>query len=68
MTVLEVRHATTQRRRFGRSDKSRKAHVERLRERIERDDYAVDPQKVAAAIVRRLPSEGSVLVAAPRRG
>jgi anti-sigma28 factor (negative regulator of flagellin synthesis) len=29
-------------------------HMEHLRERIERDDYAVDPQKVADAIVRRL--------------
>ncbi len=35
--------------------------MHQLRERIERDAYAVDPQKVADAIVRRL------LVAAPPR-
>jgi anti-sigma28 factor (negative regulator of flagellin synthesis) len=57
MTVLAVRQATTERRRFGRSDESRKAHMDHIRERIERDDYAVDPQKVAAAIVRRLLSD-----------
>jgi anti-sigma28 factor (negative regulator of flagellin synthesis) len=37
--------------------------MEQLRERIERDDYAVDPQKVADAIVKRL-----MLEAAPTRG
>ena len=37
--------------------------MEQLRERIARDDYAVDPEKVADAIVRRL-----VEVTAPRRG
>jgi anti-sigma28 factor (negative regulator of flagellin synthesis) len=31
--------------------------MEQLRERIERDDYAVDPQKVADAIVRKLIAE-----------
>jgi len=30
------------------------AQIEQLRERIARDDYAVDPEKVADAIVRRL--------------
>ena len=28
--------------------------MEQLRDRIERDDYPVDPEKVAAAILRRL--------------
>ena len=37
--------------------------MEQLRERIERDEYAVDPAKVADAIVRRLMHE-----AAPPRG
>jgi anti-sigma28 factor (negative regulator of flagellin synthesis) len=32
-------------------------HMEQLRERIELDGYAVDPQKVADAIVRRLMAE-----------
>lgn len=31
--------------------------MELLRERIERDDYSVDPQKVADAIVQRLLAE-----------
>jgi anti-sigma28 factor (negative regulator of flagellin synthesis) len=33
------------------------AQMEQLRSRIERDDYAVDPEKVADAIVRRLLAE-----------
>ncbi len=37
--------------------------LEQLRERIERDDYQVDPAKVADAIVRRLMD-----ITAPRRG
>ena len=37
--------------------------LEQLRERIENDDYAVDPEKVADANLRRLME-----VAAPRRG
>jgi hypothetical protein len=65
MTVLAVRYATTERRsasgptrrRFGRNDESRTKTMNHIRERIERDDYAVDPQKVADAIVRRLLSE-----------
>jgi anti-sigma28 factor (negative regulator of flagellin synthesis) len=32
-------------------------HMEQLRERIELDTYAVDPHKVADAIVRRLLAE-----------
>jgi anti-sigma28 factor (negative regulator of flagellin synthesis) len=32
-------------------------HMEQLRERIELERYAVDPQKVADAIVRRLMAE-----------
>jgi hypothetical protein len=35
--------------------------MHQIRERIERDAYAVDPQKVAEAIMRRLLSQ-------PRRG
>ena len=31
--------------------------MEQLRERIERESYAVDPHKVADAIVRRLLAE-----------
>jgi hypothetical protein len=57
MTVLEVRYESGGGRRFGRSDESRRAHMEQLRERIERDSYAVDPHKVADAIVRRLMAE-----------
>ena len=37
--------------------------MDQLRERIERDDYAVDPEKVAKAIISRLME-----VSAPRRG
>ena len=62
MTVLQIQDAPGEakiatradRRRFGRSDDSRMAHMNQLRDRIERDAYAVDPQKVADAIVRRL--------------
>ena len=60
MTVLAVRHEAKERptvpghRRFGRHDESRTTHMQQLRDRIERDDYAVDPDKVAAAILRRL--------------
>jgi hypothetical protein len=57
MTVLAVRYQTGTARRFGRSDESRRMHMEQLRERIELDSYAVDPQKVADAIVRRLLAE-----------
>jgi len=54
MTALAVRYETGRRRRFERRDESRMAQIEQLRERIARDDYAVDPEKVADAIVRRL--------------
>jgi hypothetical protein len=57
MTVLAVRPKIGNGRRFGRSDESRRMHMEQLRERIELDSYAVDPQKVADAIVRRLLAE-----------
>jgi len=57
MTVLAVRHQTGTGRRFGRSDESRRMHMEQLRERIELESYAVDPHKVADAIVRRLLAE-----------
>ena len=63
MTVLAVRYETGTRRRFERRDESRMMQMQELRERIERDDYSVDPEKVADAIVRRL-----MQVAAPRRG
>jgi anti-sigma28 factor (negative regulator of flagellin synthesis) len=57
MTVLAVRPTTGTGRRFGRSDESRRTHMEQLRERIELESYAVDPHKVADAIVRRLLME-----------
>jgi anti-sigma28 factor (negative regulator of flagellin synthesis) len=57
MTVLAVRYESGKARRFGRSDESRKMHMDQLRERIELDSYAIDPQKVADAIVRRLLAE-----------
>ena len=57
MTVLAVRPSTGNGRRFGRSDESRRTHMEQLRERIELESYAVDPHKVADAIVRRLLTE-----------
>jgi anti-sigma28 factor (negative regulator of flagellin synthesis) len=63
MTALAVRYETGTRRRFERRDESRMAQIEQLRERIARDDYAVDADKVADAIVRRL-----MLEAPPRRG
>jgi anti-sigma28 factor (negative regulator of flagellin synthesis) len=57
MTVLAVRYETGTGRRFGRSDESRRMHMEQLRERIELESYSVDPRKVADAIVRRLLAE-----------
>ena len=57
MTVLAVRHETGTGRRFGRSDESRMMRMEQLREQIELESYAVDPHKVADAIVRRLLAE-----------
>ena len=57
MTVLAVRYETGNGRRFGRSDESRRMHMQQLREQIELDSYAVDPHKVAEAIVRRLMAE-----------
>jgi anti-sigma28 factor (negative regulator of flagellin synthesis) len=63
MTVLAVRYETGSKRRFERRDESRMMQLEQLRERIENDDYAIDPEKVAEAVLRRLMHE-----AAPRRG
>jgi hypothetical protein len=57
MTVLAVRYETGKGRRFGRSEESRRMHMEQLRERIELESYSVDPHKVADAIVRRLLME-----------
>ena len=63
MTVLTVEHETGTRRRFERRDESRMKQVQELRERIARNDYSVNAEKVAEAILRRLMDE-----AAPRRG
>ena len=63
MTALAVRYGSRRMRRFERRDEARMVLMEQLRERIERDEYAVDPEKVADAIVRKL-----MLVAAPPRG
>ena len=63
MTALAVRYETGRRRRFERRDESRLMLIDQLRARIERDEYAVDPEKVADAILQRL-----MLEAAPRRG
>jgi anti-sigma28 factor (negative regulator of flagellin synthesis) len=57
MTALAIRYQTGTGRRFGRSNESRRMHMERLREQIELESYAVDPHKVADAIVRRLLAE-----------
>ena len=57
MTALAVRYETGRRRRFERRDEARMVQMEQLRERIERDDYAVDAHKVADAIVRKLMSQ-----------
>jgi anti-sigma28 factor (negative regulator of flagellin synthesis) len=54
MTALAVRYETGRARRFERRDEARMVQMEQLRERIERDDYAVDANKVADAIVRKL--------------
>ncbi len=54
MTAVAVRYRSGRTRRFERRDESRMVQMEQLRERIERDDYAVDAHKVADAIVRKL--------------
>ena len=61
MTALAVRYESGRKRRF--ASESRMAKMEHLRELISRDDYAVDADKVAEAMLRRLMKE-----AAPRRG
>ena len=45
-------------------DESRKMSIEILRERLEREEYHVDPEKVADAIVERLLAGRSVREAA----
>jgi hypothetical protein len=60
MTVLAVREAAHRERRtsqrpgrgsrFGRDD----LQLREIRERLEHDDYAIDPDAVAEAILRRL--------------
>jgi hypothetical protein len=62
MTVLAVRQQTraaTTAPRTGRrfTSESRTAHMQEIKERLARDEYAVDPRKVAEAIVRRLLAE-----------
>ena len=42
-------------RRF--TSESRTTKMEQIKQRLERDDYAVDPHKVAEAIVRLLLAE-----------
>ena len=51
MTALAARFQPGTGRRFGQKG-SRKAHMDQLRERIERGEYRVDPDAVAAAIIR----------------
>ena len=51
MTALAARIQSGTGRRFGQKG-SRKAHMDQLRERIERGEYRVDPDAVAAAIIR----------------
>jgi anti-sigma28 factor (negative regulator of flagellin synthesis) len=53
MTALAVRETRQEGRRFGRSDR-RARHVEQIMRRVERNEYTVDPHKVAEAILRRL--------------
>ena len=66
MTVQDVRYETGgKKRRFERRDESRMIQLEKLRERIERGEYAVDAEKVADAVLRRL---GVMQIAAPPRG
>ena len=51
MTALAARYEPGTGRRFGQKG-SRKAHMDQLRERIARGEYRVDPDAVAAAIIR----------------
>ena len=51
MTALAARFQSGTGRRFGQKG-SRKAHMNQLRERIERGEYTVDSDAVAAAIIR----------------
>jgi anti-sigma28 factor (negative regulator of flagellin synthesis) len=62
MTVLAVRPQTRAAREALRTSRrftseSRTTKVEQIKELLARDDYAVDPHKVAEAIVRRLLAE-----------
>ena len=55
MTVLEERYETRGARKGRRfMSESRKIEMQTLRERIDRGEYSVDAEQVAAAIVRRL--------------
>ena len=64
MTALAVRYETGRRRRFDRrDDESRMTRLDHLRDLIARDEYAVDADKVAEAMLRRL-----MLEATPRSG
>ena len=61
-----VRDARDPRRRDTMDD-SRKMKMQALQELLERDQYEVDPHKVADAIVERLLAKMSVLESAPPR-
>ena len=52
MTALAVRQEPGTGRRFARQ--GRRTHLEQLRERVRRGEYAVDAEQVADAIVRRV--------------
>ena len=51
MTALAARYQSGTGRRFGQKG-SRKAQMDQIRERIERGEYTVDAEAVAAAIIR----------------
>ena len=51
MTALAARYQSGTGRRFGQKG-SRKTHMDQIRERIERGEYTVDAEAVAAAIIR----------------
>ena len=66
MTALAVRYETGRRRRFERRDEARMVQMEQLRERIERDEYAVDAAQGGGRHRPQAAVTASVLVAAPR--
>jgi anti-sigma28 factor (negative regulator of flagellin synthesis) len=59
MTALAVRYESRRKRRFERRDESRMALMDELRERIQRHEYAIDAEKVADAIMRKLMHEAA---------